>query len=235
MKRTLALGVAASLLVAFVVACYEFTGPTPAPYLLLTGTWASNDAFPMGPSVQLDLHSAGGRITGTGFVRYFASSPESSPDAFAISGEYSETPGPFTLAIRYQDGTTATFAAEVHDADSLAGTWTYSAPGSSFHTTFYRGTVPPCSDWAPLVGTYKPLVGVPEPPAFRISVRLQDSLDAAKEAARLAALYGFTTASVYEAPIKGFAADLSRATMAVLRCEPTVMSLSYDAVATGAP
>jgi hypothetical protein len=211
-----ALGLAAAVLV---VGCYEPTAPAP-PDLLLTGRWADAPVTPGGGGLFLTLRAAGGTITGTGQEYHLCCLY----DSFTLSGDYSDSSRTFELFVRYSKGPTGTYVGRVFGADSLSGTWSGGAPTWPWHT-LRRVFEPPCADSAPLLGTYDPAA-----PGF--IVRFQDSVNAAAEAARLGALYGFTPTFVYTAAIRGFAADLSFATVAVLRCEPKVMHISYDAVVT---
>lgn len=210
----------AVLAAAALVACYEFTAPTGAVDLRLSGEWVTGP-IPSGAFTALSMQAAGGRITGTGktdvccFQEYL----------LGVGGDYSDSSGAFTITITYPTGATATYDGVVQGADSLVGGWT-GAPGAlGLRIVFYRQPIPPCSDSAPLLGTY-------DPAAPGYIVQFHDSVNAAAEAARLAALYGFTTTFVYQAALKGFAAQLSPATVAVLRCEPTVASIEYDGVVT---
>lgn len=221
MKRTLALGVAASLLVAFVAACSDATGPHGSPqYLLLSGVWISISATPGGNIIKIATYAAGGHIHGVGVVYDL-----STTDSLQIGGQYT-TDGSFGLSIAYASGQSAAFVGLAQGTSSLSGTWTDWGAGSSYNTTFTREPVPPCSDSVPLLGTYDPAA-----PGF--IVRFQDTVNAAAETARLGALYGFTPTFVYQAAIRGFAADIPLATVTVLRCEPTVTSIEYDAASTG--
>lgn len=203
------------------VGCYEFTGPGPARDLRLTGAWAFDPAVPSGGGVFLDLHAAGGTITGTGREYHFCCLY----DTFTASGEYSDTSRSFALFIRYSRGASGTFAGQVFGADSLTGTWTGGNSMTWFPSTFYRELVPPCADSVPLLGTYNPAA-----PGYMVEFR--DSVDAAAEAALLADRYGFTVQSLYQAAPKGFAAQLSPATVAVLRCESAVASIEHDGIVT---
>ena len=215
--KLLALAVAASGLLA---ACHEPTGPTPPPDLLLTGTWwFTFGRTPGGSGIELNLRTTGTRIAGRGTYWCLACDD----DSFVVDGNYSDASRSFAFTIRYSSGPEASYAGQVFGADSLVGTWTGSDGASISPRTFYREPEPPCSDSAPLLGTYDPVA-----PGF--IVRFQDSVNATAEAGRLAARYGFTTTLVYEAALKGFAADLSPATAAVLRCEPKVMNVEYNAV-----
>ena len=219
MKNLKLLAVAAT---AVLVACHEPTGPTPPPNLLLTGTWwFTFGRTPGGSGIELSLRTAGARIAGRG-TEWCISCVY---DSFTVDGDYSDASRSFAFTIRYPNGPVASYAGQVFGADSLVGTWTGSdgAPGSP--RTFYREPEPPCSDSAPLLGTYETAA-----PGF--IVRFQDSVNATAETGRLAARYGFTPTFVYEATLKGFAADLSPATVAVLRCEPKVTQIEYDGVVT---
>ena len=216
-----ALGVAASLLVAFVAACSDVTGPGHSPqYLLLSGVWAASTASPGGYEIKIATYASGLRITGIG-VEYFLSNT----DSLKISGQYSLVDSSFGLSITYFGGRTATFAGQVQGTGSLSGSWTDWNTNSSYPVTFSRLNVPPCDDSVPLLGTY-------DPTAPDFIVRFQDTVNATTEAARLGALYGFTATHVYEAALKGFAADIPLATVTVLRCEPKVQMIEYDGVVT---
>jgi hypothetical protein len=199
------------------VACYEYTGPAPAPDLFLTGSWKfSNVGTPAGGGLDISLNAAGGWITGTGQEYVFCCLF----DSFTITGVYSDPSGSFRLAIHYSKGKNVTYLGTAWGADSLVGVWTDSSYGlsPSWHQVFYRQPVPPCADSAPLIGSYTPAV-----PGFL--VRLRDSVDATFEAALLADRYGFVVGAVFQTPVAAFAADLPPATVAVLRCEPAVVSI----------
>ena len=222
MKRT-GVGLTSWALLALVaaaarsVACYEYTGPGPAPDLFLTGSWEfSNVGTPAGGGLDISLNAAGGWITGTGQEYVFCCLS----DSFTITGVYSDPSGSFQLAIHYSKGRNVTYVGTASGADSLVGVWTDSSYGlhPSWHQVFYRQLVPPCADSAPLIGSYTPVV-----PGFLI--RLRDSVDAVAEAALLGDRYGFVVRAVYQTPIKAFGADLTPATVAVLRCEPAVVSI----------
>jgi hypothetical protein len=169
----------------------------------------------------LNLRAAGGMITGSGQEYHLCCLY----DSFTVSGAYSDSSRSFELWLTYSKGPARTYAGHVFGADSLNGTWTGGDSTSWIPSTFYRQPVPPCSDSVPLLGTY-------DPRAPGYIIRFQDSVDAVTEAARLAARYGFVTTFVYRVAIKGFAANLSPATVAVLRCEPSIASIEHDAVAT---
>lgn len=214
-RALLALAAAATLSVA----CYEFTGPAPAPNLFLTGSWSALEGGGTpggGVGDSIGVQAIGGVITGTG-VEYRLCCFY---DSFKINGQYSDTTQSFALAIRYSMGPTATYVGQAWGADSLVGVWTDSeyTPVSPRQTVFHRMAVPPCADSAPLIGSYTPAV-----PGFL--VRLRDGVDATFEAALLADRYGFVVSAVYQTPIKAFDANLPPATVAVLRCEPVVVSI----------
>lgn len=211
--------VAAVAATAVLVACHEPMGPAPALDLLLTGMWAYAPATPGGGGVFLNLRAAGGTITGTGQEYHLCCLY----DSFAVSGDYSDSARSFEVRIRYSKGPSGTFVGQVFGADSLSGAWTGGDATTWFPSTFYRQPDPPCADSAPLMVPF-----APGPPGY--VVRLQDSVDAAAEAARLAQRYGFTPTAVYQSPLKGFAAFLSPAAVAVLRCEPAVLSIEWDGV-----
>jgi hypothetical protein len=219
-RGTRRLAVAAGATAAL-LACSESTAPGPkGPQdLLLSGVWESTSANPAGSYVKIATYAAGGQITGVGVAYRLAT-----PDSLRIGGQYLDN-GSFGLSIDYSSGRSAAFVGAVHGTAALVGTWTDGTSGASYDETFARLSVPPCSDSTPLLGTYDPAA-----PGF--IVRFQDSVNAAAEAARLAALYNFTTTFVYDVAIKGFAADLPMSTVTVLRCEPKVTSISYDATVT---
>ena len=220
----LLLAAAAAIAAALSGACYEFTGPEPMPDLRLTGSFYSDlTNVPGGGAADtMTLSAAFGHITGYG-VRYILGRFYS---AFSVTGEYEDTTQSFVLTIRYTNSAwPVDYTGSVYGADSLSGRVpTYTAPGY-YEEVFYRLPVPPCADSAPLLGTHDSAA-----PGF--IVRFQDSVNAAAEAARLAALYGFTTTQVYQSALKGFAALLSPATVAVLRCEPKVADIEYNGVVT---
>ncbi|HEV2147768.1 MAG TPA: hypothetical protein VGR37_10230 [Longimicrobiaceae bacterium] len=60
-------------------------------------------------------------------------------------------------------------------------------------------------------------------------VRYRDGTDAAAETRRLAERHRFRPRFVYTG-ISGFAADLSAHALAGVRCEPSVRSVSHDAL-----
>jgi hypothetical protein len=77
-----------------------------------------------------------------------------------------------------------------------------------------------CPDPAPLLG---------EPtgaPGYIVVYR--EGTDAPAVTAEFAAKYGFTPRHVYEHSLQGFAADLSDAVLAALRCETVVNQVEYD-------
>jgi len=187
--------------------------------LRLSGEWITGP-IPSGSFTALSLQAAGGRITGTGEQSLLCCD-----NSLAISGDYSETSESFTIVITYPGGETATFVGVAQGADSLVGGWSGTPGALGVRLVFYRRPQPPCSDPAPLLGTYNPAA-----PGYM--VQFHDSVDAAAEAALLADRYGFVVSIVYQSAPKGFAAQLSPATVAVLRCEPAVASIEYDGVVT---
>jgi hypothetical protein len=60
---------------------------------------------------------------------------------------------------------------------------------------------------------------------FRSGVPVRETTDA------LAAKYGFTPTYVYEGPPRGFAAQVSDATLDGLRCEPVVKVIEHNGLA----
>jgi hypothetical protein len=206
---------------ALLGACYEFTGPAPTPDLLFSGSWVTACCIPSGSYTSFSMRAAGGQIAGAGLEHRLCCYE----DSFAITGAYIGFPASFSLTLEYYKGPTATYVGQAFGVDSLVGSWTSSDRAGTYRAAFYRQAEPPCADSVPLLGTY-------DPRAPGYIVRFKDSVDAVAEAARLAALYGFTTTFVWQAAIKGFAADLSPATVSVLRCEPTVASIEHDGVVT---
>jgi peptidase inhibitor I9 len=211
--------------VALLVACYEYIGPGPAPNLFLSGSWdVMEGAGTPGGGVydSIGMRAVDGVITGSG-VEYWLFSTS----AYTIYGKYSNATQSFNLAIRYSKTRTATYVGTAWGADSLVGVWTDSTVGpvSSWQRVFYRMPVPPCSDSAPLLGTYNPAA-----PGYM--VQFHESVDATAEAALLGDRYGFVVSLVYQSAPKGFAAQLSPATVAVLRCEPVVASIEHDGIVT---
>jgi hypothetical protein len=81
---------------------------------------------------------------------------------------------------------------------------------------------PACTDPAPLVGEY-------DPRAPGYLVMFHSGIDAAAETERLAIKYGFEPRYVFPVT-SGFSADLDSATLAALRCEPTVSYVAYNAI-----
>jgi hypothetical protein len=221
MKSPTLFAIAAAALLA---ACYEFTGPEPTPNLFLTGVWAYGIGTPGGGGAAdtMTLSAIYGHITGYG-VEY---DPGQFYSAFSVTGQYSDTTQSFVLWIRYTKSALTTYVTgSVYGADSLSvRVPTYTSPGYD-DEVFNRLPVPPCSDSAPLLGAYNPAA-----PGYMVQFR--DGVDAAAEAALLADRYGFVVDIVYQAGPKGFAAKLSSATVAVLRCEPAVSSIEYDGVVT---
>ena len=227
MKRT-ALVLSATFLV--VAACSELTAPTPSQYLLLSGVWASSTATPGGSAIKIATYAAGGQITGIGVAYDLATT-----DSLKIGGQYSIANGTFGMSIAYASGRSATFVGPAQGASSvvgavqgtssLTGSWTDWSTGYSYEVTFTRLPVPPCEDSVPLLGS-------PDPAAPGFIVRFQDTVNATTETARLGAFYGFTATHVYVAAIRGFAAEIPLATVTVLRCEPKVVSIAYDASVT---
>ena len=85
---------------------------------------------------------------------------------------------------------------------------------------------PSCADPAPLTGTF-------DPQAPDYIVLFHDGVDPAAETARLEAAYEFTARHVYTVVLDGFSAMLDDDVRDLLRCEPTVKSVSHDAVVHG--
>ena len=209
-----------AIVAALVAACAETTGPgASARYLFLSGVWQASGNTPGGSLIKIATSAGGGRINGIGVAYGFQN-----VDSLEISGEYAAD-GSFGLSIVYAGGQSATYSGQVQGTGALAGSWTDWSTGASYNTTFTRLPVPPCADSVPLLGTYDPVA-----PGF--IVQFQDTVNAAAEAARLGTVYGFTPMHVYEAAIKGFAADVPLATATVLRCEPKVKQIEYDGAAT---
>lgn len=77
-----------------------------------------------------------------------------------------------------------------------------------------------------------PLEGRPDPRAPGYVVRYHDGVDAAAETSRLAQRHGFRPDVVYRT-LPGFAAELSAAALAGVRCEASVKRVAHDGVATG--
>ena len=76
-----------------------------------------------------------------------------------------------------------------------------------------------------------PLEGGADPPAPGYIVVFHADVAPVAETERLAAKYDFTPRHVYEAALKGFAAELSDAALAGVRCEATVDYVEHDGVA----
>lgn len=203
--------------------CYEPRGtqPAPTPDARLTGSWGTAPT-PSGSFVEFSMRAASGKITGGG--REFRSA--SFYDSLAITGEYSETSGAFTLSITYSKGPTADYSGVALTGDLLEGAWFDEIGNSatSFHRAFYQRPQAPCADSASLSG-------IPTYRAPGYIVVFQDSVDSPTEAARLAALYGFTPRHVWQSAPKGFSADILPTTAALLRCEAAVAWIEYDQLA----
>jgi hypothetical protein len=89
--------------------------------------------------------------------------------------------------------------------------------------------VPACSNPAPLDGTY-------DPRAERFIVIFVDGTTGSQvleQVPLLAAKYGFTPRSVYQTALQGFSAELTVEQVAVLRCDPLIDHLSYNALFSG--
>ena len=226
MSRSVSMLLAVAVLAAaaLLAACYEYTGPEPAPNLFLSGSFYRNlTTVPGGGAADtMTLSAIYGHITGYG-VEYDLGRFYSS---FSVTGQYSDTTQSFVLWIRYTKTALTTYVTgSVYGADSLSlRVPTYTSPGYD-DEVFKRLPVPPCADSAPLLGTYNP--AGPE-----YIVQFHDGVDAAAGAALLADRYGFVVNIVYLSAPEGFAAQLSPGTVAVLRCEPVVASIEYDGVVT---
>lgn len=77
-----------------------------------------------------------------------------------------------------------------------------------------------CANPAPLDGSYDPAA-----PGYIVMFRA--GTDAAAETARLAQKYGFTTGPALEI-LPGFSAELTPAALAGVRCESTVLRVTYN-------
>lgn len=86
-------------------------------------------------------------------------------------------------------------------------------------------TTPRCPSPAPLLGQY-------DSRAPGYTVVYNASIDADAETTRLAIKYGFTPRHVWSTVLKGFAAALPAETVAALRCEPSILRVSYEQVVT---
>jgi hypothetical protein len=82
-----------------------------------------------------------------------------------------------------------------------------------------------CAQPAPLSGTPDPRTG------GTYVVVYHDSTDSPATTARLARKYGFTPRFVYQYALTGFAAPLTDAQVAGIRCEPETRYVQHDAVA----
>lgn len=75
--------------------------------------------------------------------------------------------------------------------------------------------------------------GVYDSRAPKVIVLFKAGTAVEPEVARLAALHAFTPSNVYvSAPLLGFAAEMSPASIAGVRCAASVQLVEYDAVAT---
>jgi hypothetical protein len=77
-----------------------------------------------------------------------------------------------------------------------------------------------CNNPAPLSGNF-------DPAAPGYIVLFNSGIDAQAETTRLSLLYGFQPENIYNA-IGGFSASFSDDTLSHLRCEPSVLSISYN-------
>jgi hypothetical protein len=75
-----------------------------------------------------------------------------------------------------------------------------------------------------------PLTGRPDARAPGYIVLFHDSVDANVETTRLAAHYGFSPRNVYNTVVRGFAAEMTPATLAAVRCERSVQSIGHNGV-----
>ena len=217
MKRT---AFAQAAVAVLLTGCLELTGPGSSPkFLLLSGVWEAQSTPGSGSLVKIATAAAGGHITGIGIAYVNAG-----VDSLTIDGQY-DSDGSFGMDIQFASGRSAAYAGQVQSTASLSGPWTDWSTGASDTATFDRLPVPPCPDSVPLLGTYDP-----NAPGF--IVEFEDTVDASVETARLGALYGFTPTFVYQTPPVGFAATIPLSTVTVLRCEPKVVSVSYDGTVT---
>jgi hypothetical protein len=77
-----------------------------------------------------------------------------------------------------------------------------------------------CADPAPVSGTH-------DPQLTRYIVKLSEEVDFTAEANRLAANYGFEVQDVLEG-LRLFVAEFSTDVLEQLRCEPSVVHITYD-------
>jgi peptidase inhibitor I9 len=77
-----------------------------------------------------------------------------------------------------------------------------------------------------------PLLGQANPMAPGYIVVYHSGVDPVAQTSRLAARYGFTPTHVYTAALLGFSASLTPASVAGLRCEPSVSYMEHDGVVT---
>lgn len=76
-----------------------------------------------------------------------------------------------------------------------------------------------------------PLMGTRNPSAPGYIVVFKDEVNAAATAEALARKYDFKTKFVYTSALKGFAAELSDAALAGVRCEATVKYVEFEGIA----
>ncbi len=198
---------------AFVAACRDPVAPTYPRYLLLSGVFTAA-SVPGGSAVRIATTASGGEINGIGVVYV-----STGTDSLEIGGQYLDD-GTFGLSIAFASGRQATFTGRVTGAANITGTWIDWTLDLSVPATFVRALVPPCADSVPLLG-------MRDPDTHGFLVLFRDDVDSREEAARLASLYGFAATAVYGYAAKGFAADLPLETVTVLRCEPSVASVTY--------
>ena len=202
---------------AILGACYEYTGPEPAPDLFLTGTFAWElTGVPGGDADTINISAALGTITGYG-VEYRLGDFYST---FSVTGGYSsDTAQWFWLAFRYTNGGwSGSYEGRVSGPDSLIGQVpTYTVPGF-FVEVYHRQPMPPCANPAP--------ASTGQTGAPIAIVQLHAGVDVVTEAELLADRYGFIVGSVHQSQ-DNFTAVVSAATAAVLRCEPSVAAMAY--------
>ena len=222
--RNAAVAVAA---IALLGACYEYTGPEsePAHDEPLTGafTWARDGAPGPAEFDTFSIYAARGVITGTGHSSW--PTPGGTPVmSFSISGTYSDTTQSFEMTFDYAARVPATYVGKAWGWDSLSGTWTddyYYIMPLPYHLKIDRVPVPPCANPAKALPAL-PHAGASGP----FIVQFRDSVDVPTEAERLADKYGFVVTRLYQQNgFNGFTASISAGTVAVLLCEPSVVSV----------
>lgn len=115
----------------------------------------------------------------------------------------------------------------VLDARTVLYRTYFNPPGTTYVTVTDTNAFPacpenlPCADPAPLYGEFNALA-----PGYIVQFR--PGTNAVETAHALAAKYGFTLRYVWDVALLGFSAEMTPETVAALRCEPSILSISYE-------